>query len=163
MTRGSGRRACGASALGTPGLLASPSRVTISLPAQRRQLPKSPGPGTRIHPHDASCINETPDWENALADALKSSPAYGTREIGLDFHYMHSPKDVQEEAFRLQIRLAHALAARDSSHAGLKTARLRFCGRSRLRAGAVLHAFTGTPEQFRGRSPWAVSSDAMEW
>jgi len=61
-----------------------------------------------IHPHDAKTFDA--DAESQLISLAKSSEkvvAWG--EIGLDFYYEHSPKDVQEEVFRKQIRIAGEL------------------------------------------------------
>lgn len=116
------------------------------------QLAELPGAWAAggIHPHDASCINQTPRWEDALADALKSSSRVAALgEIGLDFHYMHSPKHVQEEAFRRQIRLAHDIGLPVTVHTRAAEDRtIEILDEESLpAAGAVLHAFTGTPEQ----------------
>lgn len=61
-----------------------------------------------IHPHDAKEYNDKA--ENHLIDLVKSSEkviAWG--EIGLDFYYDHSPRDVQIEVFKRQIRTARDL------------------------------------------------------
>jgi TatD DNase family protein len=57
-----------------------------------------------LHPHEAI------HWSDTLAERLRDLGHARTLcaigEIGLDFHYDHSPRDVQEEAFRQQIRIA---------------------------------------------------------
>ncbi|MCY7345717.1 MAG: TatD family hydrolase, partial [Pyrinomonadaceae bacterium] len=61
-----------------------------------------------VHPHDAKLYDE--QAENHLIDLVKSSKkviAWG--EIGLDFYYDHSPRDVQFDVFRRQIRIARKL------------------------------------------------------
>lgn len=61
-----------------------------------------------VHPHDAKTFDEAA--ERRLVDLVKSSRkvvAWG--EIGLDFYYDHSPRDVQAEVFRRQIRVAREL------------------------------------------------------
>ena len=61
-----------------------------------------------VHPHDAKTFDA--EAESHLINLAKSSKkvvAWG--EIGLDFYYEHSPKDVQEEVFRKQIRIAGEL------------------------------------------------------
>ena len=58
-----------------------------------------------VHPHDAKLFN--PDAETRLlrlAEQSKRIIAWG--EIGLDYHYDHSPRDVQREVFREQLQLA---------------------------------------------------------
>lgn len=60
-----------------------------------------------IHPHQAG---ETNDEELAEIREILSSPLMvGVGECGLDYYYMHSPKEVQQEVFRKQIRLAQEL------------------------------------------------------
>ena len=61
-----------------------------------------------VHPHDALTYDDKA--ENHLIDLVKSSTkviAWG--EIGLDFYYDHSPRDVQTEVFKRQIRTAREL------------------------------------------------------
>ena len=57
-----------------------------------------------VHPHNAK------EWEPALAAALRERlrdrRVSAVGEIGLDYHYDLSPRDVQREVFRAQIRLA---------------------------------------------------------
>ena len=61
-----------------------------------------------VHPHDAR--NYDDNAEETLVNLVKSSEkviAWG--EIGLDFYYDHSPRDVQREVFVRQIRTAKEL------------------------------------------------------
>ena len=61
-----------------------------------------------VHPHDAKLYDDRA--EETLVNLVKSSKkvvAWG--EIGLDFYYDHSPRDVQREVFRRQIRKAREL------------------------------------------------------
>lgn len=59
------------------------------------------------HPHDAKDLD---DLTLAMIKGLaKKQKVMAIGEIGLDFHYDHSPRDVQREAFRKQIRLANEL------------------------------------------------------
>ncbi len=57
-----------------------------------------------IHPHDASC------WTEALHASLESTAsepeAVAVGEIGLDYHYEHSPRAQQREVFARLIALA---------------------------------------------------------
>src|SRR5664279_4961872 len=43
-----------------------------------------------LHPHDAKCL--TPEMEAELSLLAKSPRVVAFGEIGLDYHYMHSPK-----------------------------------------------------------------------
>lgn len=55
-----------------------------------------------VHPHDAKGGLE------GLEDLLTSPQVVAVGECGLDFHYDHSPRDVQRDAFATQIQMAHA-------------------------------------------------------
>src|SRR6059058_4906886 len=58
-----------------------------------------------VHPHDAKLFDDSA--EQRLVDLAKgSSRVIAWGEIGLDYHYDHSPRDVQREVFRQQLRLA---------------------------------------------------------
>jgi TatD DNase family protein len=59
-----------------------------------------------IHPHDAKEV--TPAHLDALAALAKHPKVIAWGEIGLDYFYDHSPRDVQEKVFRQQMELAQA-------------------------------------------------------
>src|SRR4051794_9461530 len=55
-----------------------------------------------VHPHDAKLYDDAA--EDRLVGLVKASRrvvAWG--EIGLDYHYDHSPREVQREVFRRQL------------------------------------------------------------
>jgi TatD DNase family protein len=69
-------------------------------------------------------------------------------EIGLDFHYDHSPREVQREVFRRQVRLAREVGKPVIIHtreADLETAAL-LEEEGAQEVGGVIHCFTGGPE-----------------
>ena len=55
-----------------------------------------------VHPHDAT------EGIDGIVAQLDHPKVVAVGEAGLDYHYDHSPRDVQAEVFRAQIRLAHA-------------------------------------------------------
>ncbi|WP_261433684.1 TatD family hydrolase [Berryella wangjianweii] len=58
-----------------------------------------------VHPHNARWYD---DAQERQLRALLAHPRVGALgEVGLDYHYDLSPRDVQREAFRRQLRLAH--------------------------------------------------------
>jgi TatD DNase family protein len=57
-----------------------------------------------VHPHEAT--SWTPEAAQDLEALLGDPSVRFVGETGLDWHYDHSPRDVQEAAFRDQIRLA---------------------------------------------------------
>lgn len=67
-----------------------------------------------VHPHDAKDVaDDTPyDEIRRIAVDLKDggrSRVVAVGETGLDYHYDNSPREVQQEVFRAQIRLARQL------------------------------------------------------
>jgi len=59
-----------------------------------------------IHPHDAKEV--TPAHLETLAALAKHPKVIAWGEIGLDYFYDHSPRDIQEKVFRQQMELAQA-------------------------------------------------------
>lgn len=60
-----------------------------------------------FHPHEAKDYG---DMEEALVRSMAQKDGIkAIGEIGLDFHYDHSPREEQRECFRRQIRLANDL------------------------------------------------------
>jgi TatD DNase family protein len=56
-----------------------------------------------LHPHDASKLAD--EWDG-LVDLAGADRVVGIGEAGFDLYYRHSEPDAQEEAFRVQLRLA---------------------------------------------------------
>ncbi|GAA5976530.1 hypothetical protein JCM5350_001720 [Sporobolomyces pararoseus] len=54
------------------------------------------------HPHDAQ--NYTPEIEQAFITAFSRKECVGWGEIGLDYHYDNSPREVQKDVLRKQLR-----------------------------------------------------------
>ncbi len=102
-----------------------------------------------VHPHDAKLYDERA--EEHLKDLAKSSKkviAWG--EIGLDFYYDHSPRNIQETVFRRQINAAKELGLPIIIHsrdADEETSRIlaEECSYPEFRGG-IMHCFGGTPE-----------------
>jgi TatD DNase family protein len=57
-----------------------------------------------VHPHDASLVDDAA--LRGLEALLKHPKVVGLGEIGLDYHYDHSPRDVQKAVFRDQLTIA---------------------------------------------------------
>lgn len=58
-----------------------------------------------VHPHNASAW--TDELEQVLRAQLADPRTCALGEVGLDYHYDLSPRDVQKDVFRRQVRLAH--------------------------------------------------------
>lgn len=95
-----------------------------------------------VHPHDASVANDDVLRE---MERLSSDPrVVAIGEVGLDYHYDHSPRDVQQEAFRAFVRLGkrankplviHTRSAPEDTLAILRDEGARD-------VGGVIHCFT---------------------
>jgi TatD DNase family protein len=59
-----------------------------------------------IHPHEAKQV--TSEHLETLARLANHRKVIAWGEIGLDYFYDHSPRDVQQRVFRAQMELAHA-------------------------------------------------------
>ncbi len=100
-----------------------------------------------VHPHDAKLYDDRAEEHLAgLVRLSKKVIAWG--EIGLDYYYDHSPRDVQREVFRRQIRKAremhlpiivHSRDADDETVAILTEE----CSYREFRGG-IMHCFGGT-------------------
>ena len=97
-----------------------------------------------LHPHDAI------QGLDGIAELLANDHVVAVGECGLDYHYDHSPRDVQREVFVAQIALAHAhdLAlvihsreAWDDTFAILES--------EGVPERTVVHCFTGGPDEAR--------------
>lgn len=60
-----------------------------------------------IHPHDSKTMTDTTCAE--LEKLLEHPKAVAVGEIGLDYHYDYSPRDIQKKRFREQLELARQL------------------------------------------------------
>ena len=102
-----------------------------------------------VHPHAAHQFPANPGRAaEAVAAQFAATPAArAIGEIGLDYHYDFSPRDLQQEVFRAQIRLARELQRPVVIHTREAdedtVAILRAEGGGTLRG--VLHCFTGGP------------------
>jgi len=109
-----------------------------------------------VHPHDAKLYDDAA--EEHLIELVKSSDkviAWG--EIGLDFHYDHSPRDVQREVFRRQIRTARSLDLPiivHSREANDETIEIleQECQGDDFKGG-IMHCFGGTIEMIQAVVP----------
>jgi len=95
-----------------------------------------------VHPHDAAVTTEA-DWTD-LERLARAPRVVGVGETGLDYHYEHSPRDVQQLAYRRSIALARAANLPVVSHvrdAHLDAAAI--LAEEAPAAGGVIHCFTG--------------------
>lgn len=130
--------------VGAAGDLATAERA-VRLAAGHERLHATVG----VHPHDAAKL--APDWWEPLERLARADCVCAIGETGLDYHYDHSPRDVQRRRFAEFVELARRVGKpvvchiRDA-HADAK-AILRETGAAEV--GAVIHCFTGTPDDAR--------------
>jgi TatD DNase family protein len=79
------------------------TQAALALAARRPDVWATVG----VHPHDAASCDAALEAELARLAAAPRVVAIG--EIGLDFHYDHSPRPQQEQIFRRFIQLAREL------------------------------------------------------
>jgi TatD DNase family protein len=89
-------RDAGVTRVVTIGTDASESANAVALAAAHEHVWATVG----LHPHDAKHGVDT------IVDLLDAPKVVAVGECGLDYHYDHSPRDVQRDAFAAQIALA---------------------------------------------------------
>jgi TatD DNase family protein len=106
-----------------------------------------------IHPHEAALAK--PEDLALLAELAKHPKVIAWGEIGLDYCYDHSPRDVQQQVFVQQMELAkaaklpiviHCRPSDNSTNAWDDTLRLIREHWSPTGLGGVMHCFGGTVE-----------------
>lgn len=99
-----------------------------------------------IHPHDARLFDEKTE-QRILNLINKSSRVIAWGEIGLDFHYDNSPRDVQMKIFRRQLQLARQVKLPVIIHtreAETETMEILKSERSGSAFPGIMHCFSGS-------------------
>jgi len=89
--------AAGVKTMVTVGVTRERSAEAIAVAARHENVYATVG----VHPHDAT------EGMDGIADLLDEPKVVAIGEAGLDYHYDHSPRDVQKEIFAAHIALAH--------------------------------------------------------
>jgi len=98
------------------------------------------------HPHDARFFDSNAE-QRILRLLEESSRIIAWGEIGLDFHYDNSPRDVQREAFRRQLNLARSanlpvvIHTREAEDETIEILKAEWTGANRR---GVMHCFSGS-------------------
>jgi TatD DNase family protein len=115
------------------------ARQAVALAGAERDVFAAVG----VHPHDVARMSEA-DWTEL--DGLARQPrVVGVGETGLDYHYNHSPADVQRQAYERFVALARAVRrpvishVRDAHDDAVEI--LTRTGAAEV--GGVIHCFTG--------------------
>ena len=105
-----------------------------------------------VHPHDAKLFDgEAERRILRLVEQSRRVVAWG--EIGLDYHYDHSPREVQREVFARQLRLARGLGlpviihSREADEDTVGVLKAEWAGSPR---GGVMHCFGGGRPMMEG-------------
>lgn len=112
---------------------------TLSWVAQHAALSVATG----CHPHDAA------QWSPGVADRLmavwRTPGVVAAGEMGLDYHYDHSPRDVQRRVFSDQLALAVAAGCPAIIHAREADDDIAAIARDHPDHPIVLHSFSSGP------------------
>ena len=108
-----------------------------------------------IHPHEAQ--RATPAHFDRLPEAAQNSNVIAVGEIGLDYHYDHSPRDVQKSVLIRQLEIARELRLPVIIHCREAwedlTALVDTYWKS-AKLGGILHCFSGSLEEARRFIEW---------
>ncbi|MBN2899353.1 MAG: TatD family hydrolase [Clostridia bacterium] len=102
-----------------------------------------------IHPHEAESVDEA--MLEAIEALAKKEKVKAIGEIGLDYYYDHSPREIQKQVFVDQIRLAKSLGLpiiihdRDANDDVMRILKAE----NPFETGVILHCFSGSAELAR--------------
>ena len=109
-----------------------------------------------VHPHEASLANDATDHQ--MLEWAKHPKVIAWGEIGLDYFYDHSPREIQRSVFLRQMELAqtaklpiiiHCRPSDNSENAWDDCLGLIEEHRGSSALGGILHCFTGSIEHAR--------------
>lgn len=132
-------RQAGVGAFVTIGCDLATSRAAVTLADRHPDIYASIG----VHPHEVRHIGD--GWYDELRRLAEHKKVVAYGEIGLDYHYNHSPPKEQRERFREQLQLArdlrlpviiHTREAQEDTISILKEERAS-------EVGGVFHCFSG--------------------
>jgi TatD DNase family protein len=132
-------RQAGVTAFVTIGCDLTTSRSAVTLADRHPDIYASIG----VHPHEVKHIGD--DWYDELRRLAQHAKVVAYGEIGLDYHYNHSPPKDQRERFREQVQLArdlrlpvviHTREAQEDTISILKEEKAS-------EVGGVFHCFSG--------------------
>jgi TatD DNase family protein len=100
-----------------------------------------------VHPHDAS--KATPETWTHMRELAAHPKVLAVGEIGLDYHYDFSPRDVQRAVFEQQLALAAEFAKPIVIHTREAWDDTLDILRTYWHGGGIMHCFTGDETQAR--------------
>jgi TatD DNase family protein len=137
-------RGAGVTTMLTVGESIDDSRNAVAI-AQRYEIPVAVG----IHPHEAK--NAPLDVTEGLRPLLDEPGVVAVGETGLDYYYLHSPRESQASVLRAQLRLAREARLPVVFHQRDAFEDFTDILREEWRSGmhGVVHCFTGTADEAR--------------
>lgn len=120
------------------------SKASLALAAHHADIWCAVG----IHPHSAREAREAPDYLAQLAEWAGEEKVVAIGEIGLDYHYDFSPREIQREVFAEQLSLAKELDLPVVVHSREATADTLALLRE-YRPKGVVHCFSSSRETAR--------------
>jgi TatD DNase family protein len=120
-------------------------RMTVEIAERHENVFAAVG----VHPHDAKDCS--PDRISQIRALAASKKVVAIGETGLDFHYMHSPREAQEASLRSHLLLADetdlpiVIHCRDAEDRLVEIVRET----GLPRRGGVIHCFTGNADAVR--------------
>lgn len=103
-----------------------------------------------VHPHDAKTYGD--DCERYFIEAANKAKTLAIGEIGLDYYYDLSARDVQRDVFARQIELAHGLGLPIVLHirdAYADAYDILSAHRSKLDKGVLIHCYSSSAEMIK--------------
>jgi TatD DNase family protein len=100
-----------------------------------------------VHPHDAA--KATPETFAAMEVLAGDTKALAIGEIGLDYHYDFSPRDVQREVFVAQLKLAGKAGKPIAIHTREAWDDTLLVLRDHWSGVGIIHCFSGGPAEAR--------------
>jgi TatD DNase family protein len=100
-----------------------------------------------VHPHDAAKATE--ETFDKLRELARHPKVLAVGEIGLDYHYDFSPRDVQRQVFERQLAIAKQAGKPIVIHTREAWADTMEVFRANWRGEGIMHCFTGDAAQAR--------------
>lgn len=103
-----------------------------------------------MHPHDSRHM--TAETYDTFRHLSRDDKVVGIGEIGLDYHYDLSPREVQQRVFHEQIEMADDLKLPIALHvreAYEDTRKILEANKSKLSHGVLLHCYSGSCEMVK--------------
>jgi len=100
-----------------------------------------------VHPHDVATMRED-DWSQ-LEELARQPRVVGIGETGLDYYYDHSPRELQQAAYRRFVTMARTAGLAVVSHVRDAHAEAAAILRDEKAGDGVIHCFSGGVDEAR--------------